>query len=692
MNRDLLLEIGTEEIPARFMPGILDDLNKKACKWFDDLHISYHSIQVYGTPRRITLLVKELSEKQQDQTIEARGPAVKAAYDEHGQLTKAGEGFARGQGVSAQDLQVRKTDAGEYIYAIKHISGQATQELLGNLDKLILNLQFPKNMRWGTYDIRFVRPLKWLLCLYGKEIITLEIAGQTTSNITYGHRFLYPQPIHVNEPSEYLDKLENAFVIVEQEKRKTAILKEIQRVEQEKQVRVFIDEELLEEVIYLVEYPTALMGNFEQEFLQIPSQVLITSMKEHQRYFPVKDEQDHLLPHFVTIRNGNQRSLETVQKGNEKVLRARLADARFFYEEDKKVSIDTFNNKLQSIVYHEELGTITEKVDRIQEVSIKLASNLGLNNEQQQHLSRITQICKFDLVTQMVYEFPELQGIMGKDYAKLAGETVEVANGIFEHYLPRFAGDILPSNLVNSIASISDKIDTIVGCFGIGIVPTGSQDPYALRRQATGICQIIKANEIELPIDTLIQLALEIFDNKGLLKKDKEVLQKEIFEFFLLRVKNIMQEEGIRYDCIDATITENSTNINEMIARGHALQKALEFSWLSGVIDTFNRVKNISSKSSSTEYSNQHFTEDAEIKLAEAFCNFECVVTTKVDNRDYIAILELINELKPNIDYYFDKVMVMDQNLTIQQNRLGFLKALHIQIAIAGDLSKIINK
>ncbi|OEF96215.1 glycine--tRNA ligase subunit beta [Desulfuribacillus alkaliarsenatis] len=691
--KDFLLELGTEEIPARFMPGIIADCKQKTENWLNELNIPYREIAVYGTPRRIVIYVHELSEKQQDKTIEARGPAKKAAYDDAGNLTKAGLGFAKGQGVDASQLETRATENGEYIFAVKKIAGGKTIDILSGIKDVILNISFPKNMRWGNHDLRFVRPIQWLLCMYGNEVIPFSIANKETSNISFGHRFLSETPLQINSPDMYFEVLRKNYVIVDQTQRQQDIIAELKRIEKEHNVTIPIDSDLLEEVTYLVEFPTAIIGSFEEEYLQIPKEVLITSMKEHQRYFPVMDSQGTLLAHFVTIKNGDNRAVETIKKGNEKVLRARLADARFFYEEDKKVAIDSFNKKLTAIVYQEELGTITDKLHRIKENADEITKHMLLTADDEKNLARTIEICKFDLVTNMVYEFPELQGLMGREYALLAGERAEVADAIFEHYLPRFAGDEIPKSIVGSIVSVADKIDTIVSCFGIGIIPTGSQDPYALRRQATGICQIIKGNQLELPLNTLVDIALTTNAQKDLLKKPKTELVKSIMDFFMLRVKNILQDEGVRYDCIEACLDMETGNILDIIAKGHALQKALELESFSGIIETCNRVRNIAAKfEGKSEYNIELFIEPIEKELYDIYQTNKKRIEESVRARNYQEVIQIIGQLKPEIDRYFDNVMVMDKDDKIKNNRLAFLSELNNTLSVIGDTSKIINK
>ncbi len=488
MSRTILLEIGTEEMPARFVAEAAEQLKDKVSKWLTAQRIPYGEVMTFETPRRFTVLIKDVQEQQEDSNEELRGPARKIAVDEEGNWSKAALGFARGKSLSPDDLYLQEVGGVEYVFARKHEAGRPTVELLPELGNIITGLTFPKNMKWGSYELKFVRPIRWIVALYGTDIIPLEITGVKAGKETQGHRFLGQQTT-IERPEDYARKLAEQYVLVEPEERKQRILSQIKELETARGWTVPLDEDLLDEVVHLVEYPTALFGSFEEEYLQIPRQVLVTSMREHQRYFPVENEQGELLPHFVTVRNGDDRDIEIVARGNEKVLRARLSDARFFYEEDQKMKIEEALQRLETVVFHEELGTIGDKIHRVQDTAMQIAQKIGTNAEDRKKLQRAAEISKFDLVSLMVYEFPELQGIMGERYARLLGEDEEVAKAIFEHYLPRFAGDILPETIAGALLSIADKLDTITGCFAIGIIPTGSQDPYALRRQVPVLCR-----------------------------------------------------------------------------------------------------------------------------------------------------------------------------------------------------------
>jgi len=550
-KRDLLLEIGLEEMPARFVTDAMNQLSEKLTKWLQEKSIAFNQVEGFSTPRRLAVIVTDLAEKQEDLELEAKGPAKKIAIDAEGNYTKAAIGFSRGQGATPEDIYFKEINGIEYAHVMKFVKGIDTKSSLVELEALITNLSFPKNMRWGNEDLRFVRPIKWLMTLFGEEIIPLSITGVNSSNKTIGHRFLGNE-IQIVSSANYQNQLLEQYVMVNPEERKEAIRNQISDMAEANDWVIPIDEDLLEEVNNLVEYPTALYGKYEEEFLNLPEEVLITSMKEHQRYFPVKNKGGKLLPYFVTVRNGDHNHLENVAKGNEKVLRARLSDADFFYKEDQKLQIDALVKKLDSIVYHEELGSLGEKVKRIQTISTELSTILELNDQQTTQAKRAAEICKFDLVTNMVYEFPELQGFMGERYAKMSGEDEGVATAIYEHYMPRHAEDSVPSSVVGAVVSVADKLDTIVGCFSIGIIPTGSQDPYALRRQSAGIVQILLEKNWEVTLEQLVDTALELHKNSDHMKRDIQEVKTDLVNFFKLRIKNALSNRDIRFDLVDA--------------------------------------------------------------------------------------------------------------------------------------------
>ncbi len=692
MAKDLLLEIGLEEVPARFVRGAIDQLKDKTEKWLQESRISFQAVKAYATPRRLAVLVQGVAEKQEDSNEEAKGPSRKIAQDEAGNWSKAALGFARSQGVDPESFYFQELGGVEYVYARKSSIGQETSLLLAEgLQSIITSMSFPKNMRWGSYELRFVRPIRWLVALFGQDVIPFEITGVTTDRVSRGHRFLGKDAV-ISEPSLYEASLREQQVIVDIEERKALILKQIDELKTQKGWQIAIKEDLLEEVLFLVEYPSALFGSFDPSFLNIPQEVLITSMREHQRYFPVLDEQGKLLPFFVTVRNGDTRSIETVAKGNEKVLRARLSDAKFFYEEDHKLTIQHALSKLESIVYHEELGTVAEKARRVADTANAIAKTLKLDGELAADVSRAAEICKFDLVSQMVYEFPELQGIMGEDYARKLGEREAVAKAVNEHYQPRFSGDAVPSGTVGAIVSLADKIDTITGCFSIGIIPTGSQDPYALRRQAAGIVAILLASPFKLKLDELFGLSLDVHEQRGL-KRSAADVRKELNDFFALRVKNWLSEQGNRYDVIDAVMATGFNDLALTANRAAAVGKAAagdgkgEFKL---VVEAFSRVSNLAAKSEGGEVNVSLFAEPAEAALYEAWVNGRDGFHEAFRNRDIDKAIELLSQLKPAIHAYFDSVMVMAPDEAVRANRLATLNGIAGDIGLIADFSRLV--
>ncbi|TRY26212.1 glycine--tRNA ligase subunit beta [Brevibacillus sp. LEMMJ03] len=686
-KRDLLLEIGTEEMPARFVAGAAAQLKEKVEKWLAAERIPYDAVVSYETPRRFAVHVSGLAEKQPDRNEEAKGPARKIAQDESGNWTKAAQGFARSNGVDVDQLYFKDVNGVEYVFARKSEAGKATRELLPALADVIAGMTFPKNMRWGAYELKYVRPIRWLVALFGEDVIEMEIAGVKAGRVTRGHRFLGSQEVTLTQPGEYAAKLAEQHVIVDPDERRRSIVEQIRRMERENGWRIPMDEGLLDEVVHLVEYPTALYGTFDEAFLSIPREVLVTSMREHQRYFPVEDGNGHLLNHFVTVRNGDSRALDNVAKGNEKVLRARLSDARFFYEEDQKLSIESCLKRLETIVFHEELGTIGDKVRRVRDLAGRIAGRLELGEAEAACVDRIAEIAKFDLVTNMVGEFPELQGIMGEDYARKAGESEAVARGVFEHYLPRFAGDQLPQSAEGAAVSIADKLDTIVGCFSIGIVPTGSQDPYGLRRMAAGIVAILLDRGWKLPLDRLWDAALDIYAAQGVTKRDRDEVKKDLADFFALRLKNALQEEQIRYDVIDAVLSADIALVPDVLAKAKALMAAVQADDFKLTVEQFNRAGNLAQKAEDDAIDEAVFTEDAERALYKAYLS----VREQVEGLDdQAAVLSTLSQLREPIQSFFDAVMVMADDQAVRRNRLALLLGISRLIGAYADFSKLV--
>ena len=692
-NRDLLIEIGLEEMPARFVTSSMNQLADKVRKWATEHQLSFEQVLPYSTPRRLAIVVKSLSEKQSDVTIEAKGPAKKIAQDENGNWSKAAQGFVRGQGVSVDDIFFKEINGIEYVHVQKHVKGKETSELLKEITEVITSLHFPKNMRWANEDLRYVRPIKWLTVLFGEEIVPVEISNVKADRFTYGHRFL-GEKVTIASPEKYVETLLGQFVIVEPTERKEAIQSQLAILGDENGWSIPVDADLLEEVNNLVEYPTALFGNFEEEYLSLPEEVLITSMKEHQRYFPVKSKEGQLLPHFVTVRNGNHEHLDVVARGNEKVLRARLSDAAFFYKEDEKLVIDEAVAKLDKIVFHEEIGTTGTKVKRVRAFAEHIAKQLKMDDDTLQHVLRAGAIYKFDLVSQMVYEFPELQGIMGEKYAKAKGEADVVAIAINEHYMPRSADDNTPSSDIGALLSIADKLDTIASFFAIGVIPTGSQDPYALRRQASGVVHtLLNKGWSTLSLQSLLQYLIEEYEKVEILKRDKEEVLQELLSFFGLRVKNLLQEDSVRYDIIDAVLSLPLTDVSAIVSKAKVLEEKKHISNFKGIVESLSRVLNIAKKAEGErEISPSLFKQSEEEALYSAYKELQERIHVTIEEQRYSDAFDMLAKLQQPIDDYFDNIMVMTDEEEVKVNRLAQMDKLASLIARFGDWNKILVK
>ncbi|WP_404329310.1 glycine--tRNA ligase subunit beta [Mesobacillus maritimus] len=667
-KRNLLLEIGLEEMPARFINDSINQLADKVGAWFSNKNIDYSELKMFSTPRRLAILVTDVAESQEDSHEEAKGPAKKIALGEDGTWSKAAQGFTRGQGMSVEDIYFKEINGVEYAHVKKFIEGQETANLLPELKSIITGLTFPKNMRWANEELRYVRPIKWLIAMFGNDVIPFSITGVETGNQTRGHRFLGTEFV-LGSPDNYEEELLNQYVIVDSNKRKNAIKTQLENIEQENGWVIPIDEELLDEVTNLVEYPTALYGRFEEEFLEIPEEVLITSMKEHQRYFPVKSKDGELLPYFVTVRNGDHQHLEKVSRGNEKVLRARLADAAFFYKEDQKLGIDAALAKLKAIVYHEEIGTVAEKSSRVRKLAKLISERLELDVETQTTVDRTAEINKFDLVTQMVYEFPELQGIMGEKYALQKGETPAVAKAINEHYMPRNAEDGTAESDAGAVVAIAEKLDTICSFFAIGVIPSGSQDPYALRRQATGIVQTLVNKKWTLSLELLVGLSLNLVDEAGILKRSSEEVYQDLSHFFGLRVKYVLQEQGIRYDLIDAILGSGLRDIPGLLEKANVLQEKKDVAGFKEGIEALSRVLNIASKAELVGDINEALFENEQEKLL--YGKFLEAAKQEEEGISAEAFYQLLVSLKTEINHYFEHTMVMADRQEVRENRLN---------------------
>lgn len=682
MSKDLLLEIGTEEVPAHVMPGILAQLKENAEKAFQENRIAFGSIRTLGTPRRTALIVKDLAEKQEDVSSENRGPSVKIAFDADGNPSKAAQGFARGQGVDPKDL----VEKDGYVYAMVHEEGKATAELLQELLKdLICGLSFPNNMRWRDLDFKFIRPLRWIVALLDDEVIPFEVAEVKSGRTSRGHRFLSQGDFTIADADSYEKACEENFIIVDQDKRKAMIREQIEEVAKKQNGTAEITEDLLEEVLYLVEYPTALCGKFEDKYLKLPAEAVITPMRDHQRYFPVKAADGSLMPLFITVRNGGSEHLEIVQHGNERVLRARLDDAQFFFDEDRKKSLEEHREKLKTVVFQQGLGTMYEKSERLMELATFIADELGADEKTHKHARRAAELCKADLVTGMVQEFTELQGIMGREYAKLDGECEKVAIAIDEHYMPRFAGDNQPQSEAGRIVSVADKIDTIVGTFSRGKIPTGSQDPFALRRQALGLVHMMIEAKYTLSLAKVVAKAMDLYQITDEAARTK--MQQDVADFMRLRLKNVL--EDVRYDVVDAVL-ENVDDLYAVSLRAAAVAKFVASDAATANIQAFVRAANLAKKSESAAVDEALFTAPEEKSLYQAYTSTASAVESLVKGQDYTGAIDALTELSKPIDAFFDGVMVMDKDEKVKNNRLGLLKSIDILINRVADFSKVV--
>lgn len=711
----LLFEIGTEEIPAKFMPGILKQLKELTAAKMQELRIPFEDITVYGTPRRMAFIAGGVAETQADVVVEAKGPSVKIAYVS-GAPSKAAQGFARGQGVDVKDLVVRDN----YVYAVKHLAGQPVVELLpGLLMDILTSLSFPKTMRWADYEFRFVRPIRWMVALFGDQIIPVEICGVKSGKFSMGHRFMQQSlkaaaesqgllsaalskvgnkvysalagvkgAVEIPSAGDYKKVMYDNFVMVDQDERRALILQQIKDLAAQNGGEAEINEDLLEEVNYLVEWPTALCGKFEEKFLSLPKECIITPMREHQRYFPVLDEDGNLLNKFITVRNGGSEHLDIVTHGNERVLRARLSDAEFFFNEDRATKLEDRLEKLKTVSFQEGLGNMYDKSERLVKMAemLRFAINTPVDEEE---LRRCALLCKTDLVTGMVIEFTELQGVMGREYALLDGEKPEVATGIFEHYLPRFAGDALPATTIGRIVGIGDKLDNICATFSRGLAPTGSQDPYALRRQALGVINILLDANYHISLAKIIAGTLYLLDIKP---EETGKLVPQIMEFFKQRLRNLLMDQGIRYDVIDAVFADKrNDDMVDLAVRCKALAAYVEADNAEPLVQVSVRVSNLCKKiEKEVAISGALFKDESENKLHEVVAAVSKEIIPEIVLYDYAAVLKAGEKVIEPVNAFFDNVMVMDEDENVKNNRLAMLEEVRGIVNAVGDLSLLV--
>jgi len=685
--KELLLEIGTEEIPAGFVPQALIDLESLARKELKANRIDFEGVKTLGTPRRLVLVVESVSEKQKNVELKKLGPSKQAAFDSEGKPTQAAIGFAKSQSVPVESLELIETEKGTYVCAVKKEHGKPTLELLSSvLPKLILSIPFQKSMRWADVPIRFARPIHWILALFGGAVISFEMGNVQSSSVTYGHRFMYPDPIQVNDFHSYLQKTRESFIIVDPAERKKRIEEMMVRMAASVTGRVLRDEELLNEVNFLVEYPVALCGNFDREFLSLPREVVIHSMKEHQRYFPMVDDHGGLLPHFVFVSNIAPRDPKVVVKGNERVLKARLSDAAYFFHDDLKISLEKRVEQLKKVVFQAKLGTSYEKVMRFRQLALFICERI--DPKLQGWVERASFLCKADLVTGMVGEFPKLQGIVGREYARLSGEKPEVAEAIYEHYLPGFAGDRLPSGPVGDIVSMADRLDTIVGCFGVGLVPTGTADPFGLRRQALGIIRIILEKKYPLSLAELIEESESQLKEK--MERSFSDVRKEVLDFFRIRYQNFLLDKGYPSDVIEAVLSTSFDELLDVQHRMDALREAKEWQDFQSIVIGFKRAMNILKGASyKKEINPSLLSESSEKNLYQSFFKAKESIGSHLKKRDYSSALLEMTQMKKPIDDFFDQVMVMVEDEAIRNNRLALLDGIGQLFLRVADFSKL---
>lgn len=672
MAKDLLLEIGLEEMPAHVVTPSRIQLEEKVIKFLDEHHLDYETVQSFATPRRLAVKVTAIPEKQADVEEEVKGPAKKIALDAEGNWSKAAQGFVRGQGVTTEDIVFKELNGVEYVYVTKFTKGQSAKEVLTKLNDVITSLTFPVTMHWANYDFEYIRPIHWIVALLDDEVIPFKVLDVTTGQTSRGHRFL-GDDVTFQHANEYETKLKEQFVVVQPNERKQMIVDQANALAAEKNWQLALDEELLEEVTNLVEYPTAFVGSFDEKYLSVPDEVLVTSMKEHQRYFEVRNDQGLLMPHFIAVRNGDNVHLENVIKGNEKVLIARLEDAEFFYNEDKKLTIEACVEKLKNVTFHEKIGSIYEKMQRVALIAQIIGRKVGLSEEELEDLKRASEIYKFDLVTNMVGEFPELQGIMGEKYALLQGEKPAVATAIREHYLPTSSEGELPETAIGAVLALADKLDSVFSFFSVGMIPTGSNDPYALRRQTYGVIRIIEDKGWTFP---LVQLQTEVdeavnqdVEKYGVLLNEG---QAEVVEFVKARLRQLLMTKNVRHDIIDAVVSAEQADLSKLFASANILKSRFEDQDFKPSMEALTRVINLAKKGQELLGDTEEgidpslFENKAEKELYQAVNDLSESFATRTIAENYEALVNL----RPLIDAYFNETMVMVEDEKVKQNRL----------------------
>ncbi len=686
---ELIFEIGAEEIPAGYIQPALEFMQARLKEYFDKNHIACGEAQTFATPRRLAVAFSGVAVQQEDVVETSLGPNVKAAYDAEGNPTKAALGFARGKGVDVSALTREQTPKGEVICARVDKKGQPVAPLLNEfLPKLISEIPFPKKMRWGASAQAFTRPVHWIAAVFDGQALDFEWNGVACSNQSRGHRFLKPETFTFDSAAAYLKSCEEHFVVADPAERRDRIWEGVKTLAKDAGGQVQEDSDLLAETANLVEYPVPLLCEFEDKYLELPKELLVTTMRVHQRYFPVEDGQGGLKPRFITVSNVPAEGESRIKRGNERVLRARLEDARFFYEEDRKRPLEDYVEKLRGVVFQKHLGTSYEKVERFSALAKKIAERAA--PESAENVARAARLCKADLETQMVYEFPELQGIMGGYYAERSGENPEVALAVKEHYRPAFAGDVLPSNAVGAAVALADKLDTILGVIGVGLIPSGSEDPYALRRHALGVIEIILARGWALSLDELIECELNLLEGK--LRLTREEAREHVLDLFRQRFKSRFTALGFAYDVIDAVLATGIDSFADAAKKVEALAELKKQEWFEPLATAFKRVVSILNEDAEGEIDPNGFQDPAEKALYEHYLKISGPVARHFERKEFSEALAKIVEIKPSVDAFFDKVMVMVEDEALRKNRLHLLfhiSRLFVQLA---DFSRIVLK
>lgn len=689
-KRTLAFEIGTEEIPAFDLAGAVKQLSTMVPSLLDDAAIPHGAVKIFSSPRRLIVIAEEIPEATEEKNEVFKGPSAKIAFDAEGNPTKAAQGFARGKGVDPSSLVVEDG----YVYARTHTPSVNVASLLSSvLDKIIHGLSWPRSQRWGVQSEYFTRPVRWIVALFGSEVIDFTFAGLVAGRTTYGHRFLAPGPFEVADADSLVDVVRSASVVPSEAEREQVIREGVAKAEAETGFTAVLHPKTLVEVINLAEYPTVLVGTFDEEFLKVPEEIIVDAMLVHQRYFPLYDKDGKLTNRFIVVSNGDPACAETIIDGNERVVRARLYDAKFFYDEDLKQPLESYVNRLGEVVFQEKLGTMLDKTNRIQRLADHLAEDAGLAGQDLSDVERAARLCKADLVTSAVVEFTSVQGVMGSYYAAASGETDQVAQAIEQHYRPRFAGDEAPDTVVGKIVAIADKLDTVCGLFAVGQGPTGSSDPFALRRSAIGIVAMLSGdNAVEVSLVAAIDAALASYAQQGI-EFDVDAARRDVIEFFITRTKVMMRDAGNSIDAIDAVLSAGIQEPVELINRVSALEAARseQPEVFEDLATAYARANNLCDSELGTEV-NEGLLSEVEQALVHAVGLAESNVASALENNNYAAALAELAALRKPIDLFFENTMVMDEDQALRENRLRLLNSFVAVFANVADfalLSKV---